>query len=35
MDNNIIHDFLRFIYNYGAAEFIVDVSTRTDTDFTT
>jgi hypothetical protein len=35
MDNNIIHDFLRFIYNYGAVEFIVDVSTRTDTDFTT
>jgi hypothetical protein len=31
MDSNIIHDFLRFIYNYGAAKFIVDVSTRTDT----
>jgi hypothetical protein len=27
MDSNIIHDFLRFIYNYGAAKFIVDVST--------
>lgn len=35
MDSNIIHDFLRFIYNYGTPKFIVDVSTRTDTDFTT